>query len=469
MAEVVRRRIPFGGRRSITAPATCAQRQMWNLIRQELPDAAFYDFCLPVALPAGCAVRDVLAATGELLRRHESLRTAFGTAADGTLVQRVVHSGTFEAEICTAGPAEDPQSVLAAWRARMRERPFDLDAGPPLRAMVAVVDGTPVLAAYCVSHLAADLMSMRRLTAELTRLVTARVTGRPGPPAEPARQPAEQARYERSPRGQALLARADAYWQRQLATVPATMFPAPATSPPSAAPTTAPVRYSAAMDSRAASLALPVLAERWRVSTSAVLLTAVALLLGRRAGLPACAFRLLSANRSVPELRAAVANLHQEVVATIDLRGESVREIARGAFAACTTAYANGLFDPDRAAELLRAAERDRGTRISLSCCFNDIRQTHEVRAAGAPAPAPAVRAAMADTVVEPHGFEEAETFFLVVDDEEPGWLRLVLNADTAVLTAPEVHAFLYDVERLLVECVEGVEGDEGRTAGHPV
>lgn len=430
---------------------------MWNLIQRQLPDASFYDVSHWAGLPPHAAVPDVLTVLSELVGRYEALRTAFGPGPEGTLTQRVLRSGTFETEIAATEPGEDPRDVLRAWRRRMRQTAFDLTTAPLLRAMVVVADGAPVLAAFHVSHLAADLMSLRHLAAELTRLLAARTTGRPAPSPAAFRQPVEQAEYERSPRGQALLARSRAYWRDQLATAPATMFPALAARAARAARAAepgVPDRYSAVMDSRAAFLALPVLAERWRVSTSAVLLTAVATLLGRRAGLPVCTLRLLAANRFTPELRCAVANLHQEVPVTIDLTGDSVPALARRAFAACTTAYANGLYDPDHAEELLRAAERERGTGISLSCCFNDIRAAHETRGGGRPAPAHAVRAALPDTVVTRHPFTEGEDFFLVADDEEPGWLRLVLNADTRAFPPPEVHTFLRDIERLLVEHV---------------
>lgn len=433
---------------------------MWNLIQRQLPDASFYDVSHWTGLPPHAAVPDVLTALSELVGRYESLRTAFGPGPDGTLTQRVLRSGSFETEIAATGPGEDARDVLRAWRRRMRQSAFDLTTAPLFRAMVVVADGTPHLAAFHVSHLAADLMSLRHLAAELTRLLDARTTGRPAPPPAAFRQPVEQAAYESSPRGQALLARSRVYWRDQLAAAPDTMFPSltPGTTGPAA-----PDRYSAVMDSRAAWLALPVLAERWRVSTSAVLLTVVATLLGRRARLPVCTLRLLAANRFTPELRGAVANLHQEVPVTIDLTGDSVPTIARRAFAACTTAYANGLYDPDHAEELHRAAEHERGTGISLSCCFNDIRATHGTRG-GRPAPAHTVRAALADTVVTRHAFAEGEDFFLVVDDEEPGRLRLVLNADTRAFAPPEVHTFLHDVERLLVERVE--DAPQPRTAG---
>ncbi|MFF1379799.1 condensation domain-containing protein [Streptomyces sp. NPDC058308] len=473
MAEFVRHRIPFEGRRAVTAPATCAQRHIWKLMQSQLPDAAFYDVCYWTALPGHGTVQDLLDVLAELFRRHESLRTGFRWDADGGLFQQVVDSGEFVAEVWSLHRDEDPDSVLRAWRSRMRHTPFESARAPLIRFLVTVVDGAPVLAGFCVSHLVADLTSLRLLADEVPRLLDARVAGRSLPPAVPSRQPVEQARLEHSPRGRALLARARTYWERQLASAPATLLP-PRDGADGADGVdgadrahgvdgqAVPVRYSAVMDSRAVGLAVPVLARRWRVSTSAVLLTVVAKLLGRRAGLPTCALRLLSANRSDPELRATIGNLHTEVIVTIGLEGDRIEDVARRAFAACTTAYANALHDPDDVAELIASAHGP-GVPVDLSYCFNDVREAHALPDAAegrgrAPDDAALLRAAMADTVVAPGEFEEGETFFLVIDDEDPGWIRLVLNAERRALTPSEVHGFLYEVERSLVEYAGAAE-----------
>ncbi|MET8684602.1 condensation domain-containing protein [Streptomyces sp. NPDC004732] len=470
VAEFVRHRIPFAGRRAVTAPATCAQRHIWNLMQRQLPDAAFYDVCFPVPLRGHGTTEDLLDVFAELLGRHESLRTGFHRDVDGALVQQVVDAAEFEAEVWTLPPDGDPDSVLQAWERRMRHTAFDPGQAPLIRFMVTVVDGAPVLAAFCVSHLAVDLTSVRLLADEMTRLLDARAAGRPLPPAVPSRQPVEQAQWENSPRGRALQARAHAYWCRQLESAPATLFPPRNGSVGGAGGLVAPVRYSAGMESRAVALAVPMVARRWRVSTSVVLLTVVAQLLGRRAGQPSCTLRLLTANRSAPELRATIANLHAEVPVTIDLQGDRVENVARRALAACTAAYANGLYDPDDAEGLIASARRN-GTPVDLSYCFNDVREeqslpdTAEGRATVSGAD---LRAAMAETVVGPDEFEEGETFFIVIDDETPGLIRLVLNADHRALTPSEVHGFLNDIERLLVEYAEGAESTESTGETEP-
>ncbi|MEU6127481.1 condensation domain-containing protein [Streptomyces sp. NPDC047123] len=474
MAECVRHRIPVAGRRTAAAPATCAQRHIWNLMQRQSPDATFYDVCYRVDLPGPGTARNLLDVFAELLRRHESLRTGFHLSADGTLRQQVLDAAEFEAEVWSLAGEDDPDAVLHAWQERMRHTPFEHARPPLIRFVAVVVDGAPVRAAFCVSHLAVDLTSVRLLAAEIGRLLEALAAGRPLPPAVPARQPVDQAEWESTPRGRALQTRAHAHWRRQLAGAPATLFPAglfsagdegrpptrllPARDVPD--DPTAPPHYSAAMDSRAAALALSTLARSWRVSTSAVLVTVVARLLGRRAGLSSCALRLLSANRSDPEVHATVANLHSEVVATIDLTGDRIEDVARRAFAACTAAYANGLYDPDEVADLIASAHGP-GVPVDTSYCFNDVREGRAlpgvVDGRGAVSGAD-LRAAMGETVVAAAEFEEAETFFLVADDEEPGRLRLVLDADRRALTPSEVHDFLYAVERSLVEYAEGTE-----------
>ncbi|MEO3777507.1 condensation domain-containing protein [Micromonospora sp. B11E3] len=449
MTESLRRQVPFSGRRSVTAPATCAQRDMWRLIQRAMPDSTFYDQVYPVELLKPGGVDDVIAVLAELVNRYESLRTAFHRDETGALMQRVLRTGSFETDIRRAGSGEDPKTVAATWQQSLRHRSFNLQTGPLFRSLVILSDDVPVLASLGISHLVADLMSLRFLASELTRLLSARVSGQPAPAPPACRQPVEQAAYERSPRGQQALARSHAYWRRQLAQAPTTMFPYRRDEP------SAPRFYSAAMESKAVAMAIPVLADRYRTSTSAVLLSAVALLLGHLAGLPACAIRLLVANRFAPELRGAVANLQQEILVTLDLTGETFGEVVRAALAASMTAYSNGVYDPDQVGELIRSAGRERGAELSLSCYFNDIRRAREVPGRATAVDAGFVRAAMADTVVAADSFRDAEDFFIVIEDKVPGWIRMVLCTDTQVLLPEEIHQFLLGVERLLVALVD--------------
>ncbi|MEU3601338.1 condensation domain-containing protein [Streptomyces sp. NPDC006798] len=452
--------VAFSGERSAAGPATCAQRHMWDLIRRRMPDSAFYHQLHWAKPSPGSSISDIRAVLGELVSRHESLRTVYGPGPDGGLRQRVRRSGSVPVDLLPvegrAGPA-DAAGAVSAWEAGVRAAGFDHGCDPPFRAAIVCRDGEPVRTAFLVSHLAADLMALRVVEGEFVRLTADRAAGRTPAPPPPFRQPLDQAEFERSERGRRLLDRADRYWHDQLAALPPTMFPTPARSPTEPEPEPEPEAAgppfpSTALLSRAVALALPVLAERYRSGSSAVLLAAVSLLLARRGGLPRCGLRLLVANRSDPASRGTVANLHLEVPVTVDVTGETFEDVVRSARVAALRAYANGLYDPGRAERAVREHERARGVPIDLSCCFNDARAVREDRPGPVP-PTPAeIRAATAETTVGDGDLHEAERFFLVVHDDVPGRIQLVLGADPGVLPPAAVRAFLRAVERLLVD-----------------
>ncbi|MFE0426953.1 condensation domain-containing protein, partial [Streptomyces sp. NPDC058953] len=397
-------------------------------------------------------VPDVHAVLGELVGRHETLRTTYRVGTDGELTQRVTRSGSFPVGTVSATDASDVENATTGWGVDTSGVAFDHAVDLPFRAAVVCLDGEPVRVVFCISHMAADLMGLRVLETELARLLAARVTGRAaGPPAE-FRQPLEQAAFEESEQGRRLLDRADRYWDEQLALLPSTMFP----GKDPVRETARPPFHSAVLDSRAVALALPVLAGRYRASGSAVLLAVVSLLLAQRSGLPRCGLRLLAANRTHQVLRDTVANLHQEVPVTVDVTGETVADVVRAARVAAMRAYVNGLYDPVRAERALREHERGRGERIDHSCCFNDARAVREDRPGPRPATPAEIRAATAATTVEPDDFHEAERFFLVVHDDVPDRVRIVLGAHPEVLSPAAVRGFLRAVEKLLVALTAG-------------
>ncbi|MFJ7423550.1 condensation domain-containing protein [Streptomyces uncialis] len=450
MAETIQCEVAFTGGRFAAGPATCAQRHMWNLIQQRMPDSAFYNQIHRAALPPGSTLSDVREVLGELVGRHESLRTVYQVGGDGGLRQRVIRSGSFTVGTVEAADEADVWRVIDAWGEDTRRVAFDHAVDLPFRAAIVCEDGEPVQVALCVSHMAADLMGLRVFEAEIARLSAARAEGRAADPPPEFRQPLEQAAFEGSERGLRLLARAGRYWDEQLAGMPATMFPGAGTVPESALPPF----HSTVLESRAVALALPVLAERYRAGSSAVLLAVVSVLLGRRGGLRRCGLRLLAANRTEGVLRGTVANLHQEVPVTVDLTGETVADVVRSARVAAMRAYANGLYDPDQAERVVQGHERARGEHIDLSCCFNDARAVREDRPGASPATPAEIRAAMAWSTIEDDDLHEAERFFLVVHDDVPDRVRLVLGAQPHVLSPDDVRAFLVAVERLLVSLV---------------
>ncbi|GAA3140825.1 condensation domain-containing protein [Nonomuraea roseoviolacea] len=501
MERLTRRTVRFAGQSTGSGPATCGQVSMWLDITDKDPGEAFFNPSGEVELPSGLTVEDVLDELGALVCRHESLRTFLtedaggltegdGGLAEGDggrLTQTVTGSGeqpVWLADLDSGGcPAEDGGlwEAIAERRAVVERLPFDLAAELPLRPTLFHRSGEPLAVLLSVAHTAADGTGVRNLVADLAAMTEARAKSLDRPPPPAARQPLEQARYETSPEGARRLAKALEFWRSRLAVVPRTMFPAepsalpgersipPASDgrPPDASPYHAAVLYS-----RAADLALNLLAARLDVSGTAVLLAATGLALGAYTGMPTLAARLICANRVQEAERRAVACMIQGALVSLDLGGESFGEVARRAWTASVRAYRDGLYDKRELRRIIRETEERRGVRLDLSCVVNDMRE--EMRpdrrlAAHRPGSTEeaAVRAATRDSVFRPEPAVEKEKFALYAEDT-PETVRLTLHADSRHLDAAAVRAVLFGVERLLVEAAFGeVRPEEaGRVAG---
>ena len=202
-------------------PLSFAQERLWFLDRLE-PGNPFYN--LPATLRLGGAL-DVPAlerALGEIVRRHESLRTTFADGADGP-VQVIAPFAGF------ALPVEDLSALDAAEReeeVRRRAtaeglRPFDLAAGPLFRAALLRLGGHDHVLLLGMHHVVSDGWSMQVLLRELSALYAAYREGRESPLPELPVQYADYAVWQREQlRGEGL-DRQLAWWTRRLAGAPA--------------------------------------------------------------------------------------------------------------------------------------------------------------------------------------------------------------------------------------------------------
>ncbi|WP_337958252.1 amino acid adenylation domain-containing protein [Mycolicibacterium septicum] len=151
--------------RPAVMPLSFAQSRLWFIDQLNGPSPV-YNLAAGLRLEGPLDVEALGAAFGDLLDRHESLRTLFPTV-DGTPQQLIVPAGRVEfgwevvdAVGWPAGRLE--QAVEAAAR-----HSFDLAAEIPLRARVfRVAEGEHVLVAV-VHHIAADGWSITPLVADL--------------------------------------------------------------------------------------------------------------------------------------------------------------------------------------------------------------------------------------------------------------------------------------------------------------
>ncbi|HST57442.1 MAG TPA: amino acid adenylation domain-containing protein, partial [Longimicrobium sp.] len=141
-------------------PLSFAQERLWFIDRLD-PGSAVYN--IPVARRLGGAVDEAALerALGEIVRRHEALRTVFAQA-DGSPVQVVTPFVGF------ALPVEDLSELgeadrEAAVRRRAGEearRPFDLAAGPLFRAVLLRLGAEDRVLLLCVHHILVDQWSL---------------------------------------------------------------------------------------------------------------------------------------------------------------------------------------------------------------------------------------------------------------------------------------------------------------------
>ncbi|MCX4587513.1 non-ribosomal peptide synthetase [Streptomyces sp. NBC_01481] len=153
-------------------PLSSAQRRLWFLQRMEGPSAT-YNIPLVVRL-SGELDRDALrAALGDVVARHESLRTVF-PEAEGVPCQQVLAP---EAAVPRLTVTPTTETELPAVLEAGTRYAFDLTTEPPLRAELFTLSAQVHALLIVVHHIAGDGWSMGPLSRELTEAYTARTQG----------------------------------------------------------------------------------------------------------------------------------------------------------------------------------------------------------------------------------------------------------------------------------------------------
>ncbi len=197
-----------------------AQQRLWFLDRMQ-PGTALYNVPFAYRLEGRLAPAALRASLGEIVRRHEALRTRFTEDAGGPVQV-----------IAPAAPAALPQVDLAALPEPQRggeERrvlaaaalaAFDLERGPLLRALLLRGGAPSWVLALAFHHIVTDGWSMDVLMCELEALYGAALAGLPSPLPELPQQYAEHAaRQRRRLEGEEITAQL-AWWRRRLAGCP---------------------------------------------------------------------------------------------------------------------------------------------------------------------------------------------------------------------------------------------------------
>src|SRR5689334_7600087 len=135
--------VSFAGDREGTAPLTWGQRSMWNAIQQIAPGDNLMNVGRQLVVPARCRLEPpaVAAALGQLIERHESLRTLIrpGTP-EAEPEQILVRTGQLGVEVLHCEPADAAALAVEAEKRLFATR-FDYASEFPVRAALVVADG----------------------------------------------------------------------------------------------------------------------------------------------------------------------------------------------------------------------------------------------------------------------------------------------------------------------------------------
>ncbi|MEU3626069.1 non-ribosomal peptide synthetase [Amycolatopsis coloradensis] len=151
-------------------PLSSAQRSLWLVDRME-PNAVAYNFPLTFRLRGGLDFEALRAALGDVLGRHEVLRTVFAEH-DGEPCQRVLDAPEipFAVEDCD-------EAGLAARVAELSRTPFDLAREIPVRLRVLRLGADDQVVSLVLHHSATDEWSDRPFLGDLTSAYRARLDG----------------------------------------------------------------------------------------------------------------------------------------------------------------------------------------------------------------------------------------------------------------------------------------------------
>ncbi|QLQ36516.2 non-ribosomal peptide synthetase [Micromonospora robiginosa] len=216
--ETAARPALIAGERPERIPLSHAQQRLWFLAQLDADSS--YNSPHVVTMPSDVDVEVLGAALGDVLARHEALRTVFPTI-DGEPYQRILSTAELDWRLTVVTVEGD----LAAAVAECTQRVFDLSRDIPFRAELLRGPDGVVLLVVVLHHIASDGWSMSPLARDLTEALAAREAGHAPRWTPLPVQYADYALWQRELLGEesdpgSRIARQLGYWREALAGVP---------------------------------------------------------------------------------------------------------------------------------------------------------------------------------------------------------------------------------------------------------
>ncbi|HEY0014879.1 MAG TPA: amino acid adenylation domain-containing protein, partial [Longimicrobium sp.] len=194
-----------------------AQERLWFLDRFERGTS--YNLPFTLRLRGALDVDALERALGEIVRRHEALRTVFAEV-DGSPVQVIAPSSGLPVPVKDLSHLPEETREAEVQRELVEEggaRPFDLSAGPLFRAALLRLGAEEHVLLLSMHHIVSDGWSMGVLYRELSALYEAYREGRTSPLPELPVQYADYAVWQRAQLEGEALDQQLSYWRERLA------------------------------------------------------------------------------------------------------------------------------------------------------------------------------------------------------------------------------------------------------------
>ncbi|HEX7772080.1 MAG TPA: amino acid adenylation domain-containing protein, partial [Pyrinomonadaceae bacterium] len=218
--EAARSHIARVSRTSDTFPLSFAQQRLWFL-SQFQQDSAAYNVSVGVRMEGPLSVAALEQAFGEVVRRHESLRTVIGQV-DGEPVQVITGPPLFRL------PKFDLQQVPPAQRETEAQllltleaqKPFNIEEVPLFRATLLLLSPREHILLLTMHHIISDGWSRGVLVRELVQFYEAFASGRSSTLPELTVQYVDFAVWQREWLQGEVLDKQVSYWKEKLAGAP---------------------------------------------------------------------------------------------------------------------------------------------------------------------------------------------------------------------------------------------------------
>jgi amino acid adenylation domain-containing protein len=320
-------------------PVSYAQQRLW-LLDQLQPASPLYNVFASLPPPEPLLVSVLAQCLGEIVRRHESLRTTF-TEVDGYPVQVIRRSRRQAVPVVDLSGLPAPVRPVESRRLAERQslQPFDLASGPLLRATLVRRGSGDHRLLLALHHIITDAWSMEVLLRELQVLYAAFAAGEPSPLPELPIQYADYAVWQRRWLCGPVLAAELGFWRQQLAGAPPLLqLPADRPRPPLRNPAGA---YQMAVLPQPLAVGLRALSLARGATLFMTLLAAFQVLLARWSGQSQVVVGSPIANRTRGETEGLIGFFVNTLVLRTDLAGDPtferlvdrVREVALAAYA----------------------------------------------------------------------------------------------------------------------------------------